>query len=135
MYVLIAILESGVLKRFEHNKLATRIFYVSILSAPRLTWIKIDSFELVSKNGDEQRDHRVDEKAARPATNATALQQEQMQQQRKQNETQMEAILKSLQLIASSNENSNEASERPANADVSQTAYAVPKFAAFDLGL
>ena len=61
-----------------------------------------------------------------------ALQQEQMQHQRKQNETQMEAILKSLQLIASSNENSNEASERPANADVSQTAYAVPKFAAFD---
>ena len=51
-----------------------------------------------------------------------ALQQEQMQQQRKQNETQIEAILKSLQLIASNNENSNEASERPANAGVSQMA-------------
>ena len=55
-----------------------------------------------------------------------------MQQQKKQNKTQMEAILKSLQLIASNNENSHEASEGPANADVSQTTYAVPKFPAFD---
>ena len=57
----------------KHNKLATRIFYVSVLLAPRLIWIKIDSSELIRKNDDEQRGHRVNEKAARPATNATSF--------------------------------------------------------------